>query len=200
MGGAPGRPPQIYLIPAGGGVPEQLTFGDVEGDDPTWSPDGNSIAYAGPWSPNPTEYPLHILNLKTREVTAVPGSEGLFSPRWSPDGRYLAAARVGVGGIMLYDFNSHNWQQLTKLYLGYQNWTPDGKCLYMGMSDEKHSPEYRVCLSDRKVQQVADMAQSGPLATTAGGEQWTGLAPDGSILALRDTGTEEIYALDVKLP
>jgi hypothetical protein len=69
----------------------------------------------------------------------------------------------------------------------------------MGMSDQKHSPEYRVCLNDRKLQQVADMAQAGPLAM-AGGDRWTGLAPDGSILALRDTGSEEIYALDVKLP
>jgi hypothetical protein len=43
------------------------------------------------------------------------------------------------------------------------------------------------------------MAQAGPLAVGPGG-WWTGLAPDGSILALRDTGTEEIYALDVKLP
>jgi hypothetical protein len=32
------------------------------------------------------------------------------------------------------------------------------------------------------------------------GSIWTGLAPDGSILALRDTSTEEIYALDVKFP
>jgi Tol biopolymer transport system component/DNA-binding winged helix-turn-helix (wHTH) protein len=199
MGGPPGRPPQVYLVPAGGGVPEQITFGDGEGGDPTWSPDGTSIAYAGPCSSKPTKCPLHLFNLKTREVTAVPGSEGLFSPRWSPDGQYLAAFRVGGGGLMLYDFNSQNWQQLTKLNLGYQNWTPDGKCLYVSSSDEKHNPVYRVCLSDRKVEQVADMAQAGPLAI-AGGNWWTGLAPDGSILALRDTGTEEIYALDVKLP
>jgi hypothetical protein len=29
---------------------------------------------------------------------------------------------------------------------------------------------------------------------------WAGLAPDGSILALRDISAEELYALDVKLP
>jgi hypothetical protein len=33
-----------------------------------------------------------------------------------------------------------------------------------------------------------------------GSWEWTGLAPDGSILALRDTSTQEIYALDVKWP
>jgi Tol biopolymer transport system component len=56
----------------------------------------------------------------------IPGSDGLFSPRWSPDGRYLAAIRPAGGGVMLYDFNSHNWQQLTNMNLRYQNWTPDG--------------------------------------------------------------------------
>ena len=200
MGGTPGRPTQIDLVVAGGGVPEQITFGDLDNADPTWSPECNSIAYStGTWTSPKPNYLLHILNLKTRQITVVPGSDGLYSPRWSPDGRYLGAVRQAGGGVMLYDLNSHNWQQLTELSLGYQSWTPDGKCLYMGMSDEKHSPEYRVCLSDRKVEQVADMAQAGPLAIGGGG-QWTGLAPDGSILALRDTGTEEIYALDVKLP
>jgi hypothetical protein len=33
-----------------------------------------------------------------------------------------------------------------------------------------------------------------------GSWSWTGLAPDGSILALRDISTQEIYALDVKFP
>jgi hypothetical protein len=54
-------------------------------------------------------------------------------------------------------------------------------------------------LKDRKIEYIADMAQAGSLAIGEAGV-WTGVAPDGSILALRETGTEEIYALDVKLP
>jgi Tol biopolymer transport system component len=102
---------------------------------------------------------------------------------------------------MLYDLKLHTWQQLTlgKSDAGYPSWTPDGKCVYFNSSGEKGSPEYRICLSDRKIQHVADMAQAGSLLFGGGG-WWTGLAPDGSILGLRDTGTEEIYALDVKLP
>jgi hypothetical protein len=34
---------------------------------------------------------IHILNLKTHQVSDVPGSEGLWTARWSPDGRYIAA-------------------------------------------------------------------------------------------------------------
>jgi len=140
---------------------------------------------------------LHILNLKTREVTVVPHSAGLFSPRWSPDGRYLLAGPRDASGIMLYDFNLLSWQQLSqgKVEAGSPSWTPDGKCVYFNSSSEKSGPEYRICLGDRKIQHVADMASAGNLVNG-----WTGLAPDGSILATRDTSTEEIYALDVKLP
>ena len=34
---------------------------------------------------------LGILDLASQKVTVVPGSVGMYSPRWSPDGRYLAA-------------------------------------------------------------------------------------------------------------
>jgi len=48
------------------------------------------------------------------------------------------------------------------------------------------------------VEEVASLKDvrraAGPFA------QWAGLAPDGSPLVLRDTGTQEIYALDVELP
>jgi Tol biopolymer transport system component len=194
----PGKPGQIFLIPSIGGDPEQLTTGDVPNTDVTWSPDGNSLAYAAGAGDDTS---LNIINLKTRGVTTVPNSFGLFSPRWSPDGRYLLALPRDSSKIMLYDFNVRSWQQLTqgKMYGGYPSWTPDGKCVYFNSADEKGSPEYRVCLGDGKIQHVADMASAGNLAYGEGGV-WTGLAPDGSILALRDTGTEEIYALDVKFP
>jgi Tol biopolymer transport system component len=140
--------------------------------------------------------------LKTRQVTVVPNSVGLYSPRWSPDGRYLLAEPVEPvnSRIMLYDFNLHSWQQLNqgKVESDYPLWTPDGKCVYFNSHSEEGSPEYRICLSDRKIQHVADMAQAGSLAQ--GADWWTGLAPDGSILGLRDIGSEEIYALDVKFP
>jgi Tol biopolymer transport system component/DNA-binding winged helix-turn-helix (wHTH) protein len=201
LGAQPGKPAQIFLIHAWGGDPEQITSGDVDGLDPSWSPDGNSLLYSGPWAPQPTKFPLHVLNLKTHEVTEVPNSAGMVLPRWSPDGRYLLASPLGKDGLMLYDFKLRTWQQLTqsKVDAEYPSWTPDGKCVYFNSPGEKGSPEYRVCLSDRKIQRVADMAQAGSLLFGGGG-YWTGLAPDGSILGTRDTSSEEIYALDVKFP
>jgi Tol biopolymer transport system component/DNA-binding winged helix-turn-helix (wHTH) protein len=200
-GGPPGKPGQVFLISAGGGDPEQLTSGNESSWEATWSTDGNSLAYAG-LSAIDSKTSLQVLNLKTRKVTVVTDSAGMSSPRWSPDGRYLLAEPMDNGRLMLYDFNLRSWQQLTqgKLEIDYPSWSPDGKCVYFNSVSEKGSPEYRICLNDRKIQRVADMAQAGSLLFGGAASYWTGLAPDGSILGTRDTGTEEIYALDVKFP
>ena len=56
----------------------------------------------------------------------------------------------------------------------------------------------RIRISDGKAKEVAALKDlrcaAGPFGT------WSGLAPDRSPLILRDTGTQEIYALDVDLP
>ena len=198
----PGKPWQIFLIPAGGGDPQQLTSGELDSVDPQWSPTGEFLAYSGTYAQvRGLDVPIHVLDMKTRAVTTVPGSAGLFSPRWSPDGRYLLATPPNGSRIMLYDLALHTWQQLNKIVVNanYPIWLPDSKCIDFNTPGEKGSPEYRICLADRKVQRLADMAQAGNLAFGEFG-WWTGLAPDGSILATRDTSTQEIYALKVKFP
>jgi len=71
--------------------------------------------------------------------------------------------------------------------------------VYFNDSFEVAMPVYRVCLKDRKPELVVNLAKLGTLATGAFG-QWTGLAPDGSVLAVRDISLEEIYALEAQLP
>ncbi len=145
---------------------------------------------------------LQIVNLKTRAVTAIPGSSGLFSPKWSPDGRYLVAIDHSSVRLKLFDMNLHTWQDLAgDIKAGYPEWTPDSKCVVFAHKEGAPRFEYRICLADRKIQPItADMNASGKLVEAFGSWGWTGLAPDGSILALRDTSTQEIYALNVKWP
>jgi Tol biopolymer transport system component len=170
--------------------------------DPTWSPDGRSLAYSpSHFAVDESHAPIHILNLETHQVTAVPQSEGFYSPRWSPDGRYLLATPEPSNKLMLYDFSLHTWQQLKSSpgNAQYPTWSRDSKCVYFNSISLRNSPEYRICLADRKIVEIADMAAAGKLAFTSFG-WWSGVAPDGSILATRDISPEEIYALDVKWP
>ena len=50
MASRPGKPWKIFVMPAEGGTPREVTAGDHNQGDPTWTPNGDSIVFAGmPW-------------------------------------------------------------------------------------------------------------------------------------------------------
>ncbi|MGB6802907.1 MAG: protein kinase, partial [Candidatus Sulfotelmatobacter sp.] len=106
MASRPGKPWKIFTIPAEGGTPREVIPADHNQGDPTWMPGGNAIVYAGtPWLEygNATGPNIHMVDLKTSQVSDLPGSENLFSPRCSPDGRYVAALSADSTKLMVYD-------------------------------------------------------------------------------------------------
>jgi len=198
----PGKSWQVKMVAVDGGNPKQLTSGASGNIDATWLGDGNSLVFSGtPYELRESNKPgIHILDLKTGMVTNVPGSEGLFSPRLSPDGHVLLAMGVYFDKLELYDFAQRKWQELVKGRAAYPTWSRDGNCVYFTDTFSSATlPVYRVCLDDRKVEHIVDLSQAGRLAQGPFG-WWTGLAPDDSILATRDIGIQEIYALDTTFP
>lgn len=198
-GRRPGAQWHIYLVSAMGGDPQQLTSGESPEVDPTWSADGNRIAYGGIVADreDTKNVSLHVLNVRTRETAVIPESTGLFSPRWSPDGRSLLAGTADFEKLKLYDLSTGKWNDLVTMPNAYPNWSRDGKCVYFNDPWVRQLPHYRICLADRKLVHIADLTDAGSLAFGNFG-WWTGLGADDSILALRDISTEEIYALGVK--
>jgi Tol biopolymer transport system component len=137
------------------------------------------------------------MDLRSRQVSTLPGSEGLFSPRWSPDGRHIAAAQAGSNTLWLFDFSSRRWRQQGQVTAAFPNWSPDSSYLIF-RSTERPPILYRLRIADGSLEQITSL--QGIRRTGVIGWTWVGLTPDGSPLILRDTGTEEIYALDVDLP
>ena len=186
----------IDLVSAEGGGPEQLTSGDTDQRDPTWSPDGNSLIF-GEFT-DPSGSSISLLDLKTRQIKKVAGSAGLFGPRWSPDGRYLAALKEQVQALMLFDFTTQRWQMLSKEPTNFVTWSRDGQTLYFDTYLEREPAFYRVRMSDLKVDRLLSLTSLRRAQGRFG--PWSGLTLDDAPLTLRDAGARDIYALDWEAP
>lgn len=81
----------IWLVPAAGGWPTQLTVSDQRQTQPTWSPDGKWIAYISDYDGD-EQWDIFFVSPKTGEVVNITNTREISekSPTWSPDGRYLA--------------------------------------------------------------------------------------------------------------
>jgi eukaryotic-like serine/threonine-protein kinase len=200
MASTAGQAWQIDLISAQGGGLQQLTSDARDQADPDWSPDGNSLVVGQPLTPENQAGGISILNLKTLTATKVPGSEGLYSPHWSPDGRYLAAIADDGQKLCGFDFTTGKWADWAKMTIGYVNWSRDGKSAYFDGSAAGGSAFYRLRVSDLRIDRVAGLNDLGRQAIDPVFGSWTGLAPDDAALALRDIGSQEIYVLGWEAP
>jgi serine/threonine protein kinase/WD40 repeat protein len=211
---------KIYIVSTDGGTPEALTSnsGEDKENDPTWSPDGSALAYNT--QPDSPYSAIHIMNLKTHEITDLPGSKGMFSPRWSPDGKRLIALTATDHKLTLFDFKRQSWERLSELRATVPNWSRDGRYVYFGTSPEdignyvffetaaepRISAFSRLEVSTHKIEKVATWGNAPvygglPSAPFLPMSPWlVGVTPDGLPLIPRGTGAEEIYAVDVRFP
>lgn len=189
---------KLYVISADGGKPVLVSGGDEDELDATWAPDGQSLIFGGPLAS--THAHISSLDLRTGRVSIIPGSEGLFSPRSSPDGRFIVATDTSRRvKEYLFDQRTQKWSELFEaLNVGLQIWSKDSKYVYIWASGPHRWDLYRVRLANQKSEKLAVL--DIPQGTTGNWGGWAGLTPDGSPYVLRDFSIQEIYALDVDLP
>ncbi len=75
---------QVWLLPATGGEPEQLTTLPLGAGEPVWSPDGTKIAFSAPVD---------------QHAAARGGRQGPHPPRWRADRRRPAELPVRRRGL-----------------------------------------------------------------------------------------------------
>ena len=198
----PGTPWKILLVSAQGGPSQELLQEKLNQLDPSWSPDGNRLVFARLSTPGSSEQQaIFTVDLNTHQVSTVPGSEGLFSPRWSPDGRFLAAVfGADQTKLMIFDFQTQHWSDwtTTPAVTGFISWSRDGNIFILipFLPTSLFSAASR--LARLRFEPLIDLKginrYFGPFGL------WSGIAPDGSPILDRDISTQEIYALDVQFP
>ena len=124
---------------------------------PTWSPDGNNIAYVSFESKKPIIF-VHSLSTGKRQVVAnFKGSNS--APAWSPDGQRLAIVLTKDGSSQIYTISSTGTglQRLTTSS-GIDTepqYSPDGAYIYF-TSDRGGSPQiYRVASTGGAVERIS---------------------------------------------
>ena len=188
------KPARIYEVSAEGGTPRLLLPDDPQPQqDPNWSPDGSKIVFGG--SAHDATSTIRILDLTTRQVSTLPGSQTLTSPRWSRDGRYIVAMPGDLSALLRFDLQTQKWSELAKGSFSWLSWSKDGQWIYV-LSDVS-AAVVRVRLGDGKTERAVDLKNFVLAGLWSSG---LALAPDDSPLLLRDAGTQDVYALDWEEP
>ncbi len=189
------KPARIYEVSSDGGTPHQLLPADQHQQlDPNWSPDGSKIVFAG--ESNDPASAIRVLDLATQKVSELPSSQGLYSPRWSPDGRYISAFSADSRKLLLFDSQTQQWTDLAEGSLGWLNWSHDGQYVYV-LDFKDKSAVIRIRIADHKAEPVADLTNFVSAGRYGGS---LALTPNDEPLLLRDTGSQDVYSVDWHSP
>ena len=195
------KQPRLYVVAASGGAPKSVLpsnnkWSSVSGD---WRTDGRQIVLDVQDTESGKEPNIRILDLESNQLTELTGSEGLLEPRWSADGRYIAALNPGKKQVWLYDCKRLTWSVLAEAnFPSALRWSPGGDALYFQDTDEVEESVFRVPMATREVERVTrlgDLLSSGATRCI-----FTGLSPDGSVYVTVDHGDVDVYSVDLKLP
>jgi Tol biopolymer transport system component len=164
--------------------------------NPTWSPDGRTIAFTG-MSRGLTD--LYALDLNTSTLKALTkDAYADLQPAWSPDGRRIAfatdrftsnldALQIGAYRLAVLDLDSSRIAAVENSALGKAfnpQWAPDGRALYFISDRNGIANLYRVTLDGSASQLTA-------LATGVSGI--TGTSPALSVSSQTEVAAFSVY-------
>ena len=190
-GDYPGPNGAFYLVSADGGSARKFLAKDQHLDGfLTWSPDGHEMA--GTSTSADGKFVLVILNLDTGQETVIPGSAGLFEPRWSPNGRSLAGAGFDNLQLKLFDFED---RKMAGTYgtgdCGCPEWSGDSEFIYFRRVSGDVGV-FRIRIRGGAAEKIVDLKDWHDVGWFG---RHMGLDPTDAPLLLRDIGSEDIYGL-----
>ena len=197
MAEEPGKPWKVYLLDAEGGKPTPLLNEDRNEADPDWSADGQSMVFGRLPDRMDSRQPkaIYLLNLGTHSVTEIPDSTGLFSPRFSADGRYIAAIRLDQKALLVFDRTTQHWTTIATHGIGDPIWSHDSRSIFFQDFLEAGNPIYRVTVPDGHLEQISTINNLRPVAATD--YRLIGLAPGDLPMVSAHTSTVNLYSVNL---
>jgi dipeptidyl aminopeptidase/acylaminoacyl peptidase len=185
---------QIFIVPADGGTPRQLTDGAFDHDDLAWSADGSEILVSANRHENadlePNDSEIYAVDVATGAIRALTKRFGPDAqPAASPDGKYVAY----IG----YDDRYQGYQRARLYLLRRDNgeirelaadldrdverpaWSRDGRRIYFQYDDQGTTRIAEADLSGRIANLVDDLGGEG-WSRPYGGASFS-VARDGTI-------------------
>jgi Tol biopolymer transport system component/DNA-binding winged helix-turn-helix (wHTH) protein len=199
MGREPGKTWKLYTVDMEGGHLQALLNESRNEADPDWSADGKTIVFGRlPELMAEESQPkaIYLLDLNTRQVQQLPGSEGLFSPRWSPDGRYIAALSLDQTKLMLYDTTTKSWKMLTQQNIADPAWSHDGKAIFFHDFVQEGQPIYKLTIADGHMERIAGLRDLRSADVVD--YRFAGLAPGEIPLVNARMSTANIYSATIR--
>jgi|HubBroStandDraft_5_1064220.scaffolds.fasta_scaffold06213_4 serine/threonine protein kinase/Tol biopolymer transport system component len=190
---------EIYKVSADGGPVEKLTSEGHNEVGPAWSPDGKSILFSDYPAPDPEfRRGLKVLDLATRKVSIMPGTETFHVCSWSPDRKWMVAVATPPKRFVLYSVETGKWTDLFKMQAewGFWVWSPDSTAVFVGRTTPEPGEVpgvYRLGVPDGKWSLEASF--DGLNSWNGLPPPMLGLSPDGQFLYMNDSSAVQVYSM-----
>ena len=168
----------LSLVEVPSGRVRRLTRG-LRAYDPDVSPDGGRIVFARKLGDRSDLFTVGIDGRDLQRITSSPAAVEWSAPRFSPDGRSIAASRLVPGGwldVVLVDPLTGAVEHLThdRAKDVEPTWTPDGRAVVFRSDRDGVSNLHAVRLADRALLRVTNVL---------GGAFHPSISPDGRFVA-----------------